>query len=115
VTLAADVSCTEGSDKPTCRGMETDNTSGKLLFAIVREIQKRRFARRAVLRMVLGEQRNGAVTDRSMSMVMWDMLTGSAAYRDIFLRTLHLAFWVRFLWELGLSLCCKPCRTVCVK
>jgi flavin-dependent dehydrogenase len=89
---------------PTCRAMETDNTIGKVLFAIVREIQKRRFARRAVLRMVLGEQRNGVVADRSMSMVMWDMLTGSAAYREIFLRTLHPAFWSRFLWEVGLSL-----------
>jgi hypothetical protein len=53
---------------------------------------------------VLGEQHNGATADRSMSMVMWDMLTGSAAYRGIFLRTLHPAFWSRFLWELGLSL-----------
>jgi flavin-dependent dehydrogenase len=88
---------------PTCRAMEMDNTIGKVLFAIVREIQKRRFARRAVLRMVLGEQRSGAVTDRSMSMVTWDMLTGSAAYREIFLRTLHPAFWARFLWELGVS------------
>lgn len=37
-------------------------------------------------------------------MVMWDMLTGSAAYREIFLRTLHPAFWSRLLWELGVSL-----------
>jgi len=89
---------------PTCRTMEADNTIGKVLFAIVHEIQKRRFARRAVLGMVSGEQRNGAPANRSMSMVMWDMLTGSAAYREIFLRTLHPAFWSRFLWELGVSL-----------
>jgi hypothetical protein len=84
--------------------METDNTVGKVLFAVVGEIQKRRFARRAVLSMVLGEQRNGAVADRSMSMVMWDMLTGSAPYRDIFVRTLHPAFWFRLLRELVVSL-----------
>jgi len=89
---------------PICRAMETDNTIGKVLFAVVGEIQKRRFARRTVLSMVSGEQRNGAVADRSMSMVMWDMLTGSAAYREIFLRTLHPAFWSRLLWELGVSL-----------
>jgi hypothetical protein len=89
---------------PTCRAMETDNTVGKVLFAVVGEIQKRRFARRAVLSMVLGEQRNGAVADRSMSMVMWDMLTGSAPYRDIFVRTLHPAFWFRLLRELVVSL-----------
>ncbi|NIP70748.1 MAG: hypothetical protein GTO04_16685, partial [Planctomycetales bacterium] len=39
---------------PTCRAMETDNSVGKVLFAVVGEIQKRRFARRAVLSMVLG-------------------------------------------------------------
>jgi flavin-dependent dehydrogenase len=89
---------------PTCRAMEVDNTVGKLLFAIVGQIQKRRFARRAVLGMVSSEQRNGAPSNRSMSMVMWDMLTGSAAYREIFLRTLHPAFWSRFLWEVGISL-----------
>jgi flavin-dependent dehydrogenase len=89
---------------PTCRAMETDNTIGKVLFAVVRETQKRRFARRAVLSMISGEQRNGAVADRSMSMVMWDMLTGSAAYREILLRTLHPAFWSRLLRELGVSL-----------
>ncbi len=89
---------------PICRAMETDNTVGKVLFAVVGEIQRRRFARRAVLGMVSGEQRNGAVADRSMSMVMWDMLTGSASYREIFLRTLHPVFWSRFLWELGASL-----------
>jgi hypothetical protein len=54
--------------------------------------------------MVSGEQHNGAVADRSMSMVMWDMLTGSAPYRDIFVRTLHPAFWLRFLRELVVSL-----------
>jgi flavin-dependent dehydrogenase len=89
---------------PTCRAMEADNTIGEVLFAIVGQIQKRRFARRAVLGMVSSEQRNGAPSNRSMSMVMWDMLTGSAAYREIFLRTLHPAFWSRFLWELGVSL-----------
>jgi hypothetical protein len=89
---------------PICRAMETDNSVGKLLFAVVREIQKRRFARRAILGMVSGEQRDGAVADRSMSMVMWDMLTGNAPYRDIFVRTLHPAFWLRFLRELVVSL-----------
>ena len=57
-----------------------------------------------MLRIVSGEQRNGAVTERSMSMVMWDMFTGKAPYRSIFGRTLHPAFWLRFLWELAVSI-----------
>ena len=89
---------------PTCRAIEKDNLIGKAIFAIVGEIQKRRFARRAILRMVSDEQRNGAVTERSMSMVMWDMFTGSATYRNILVRTLHPAFWLRFLRELLVSI-----------
>jgi len=82
---------------PACRSMEIDNTIGKILFAVVREVQKRKFARRAVLQMVLREQERGVVGDRNMSMVMWDMLTGSAPYRKILLRTLHPVFWMRLL------------------
>lgn len=89
---------------PVCRAMETDNLIGKLVFAIVRQIQRMGFARRAVLGMVLGEQDNGTTSDRSMSMVMWDMFTGSAPYRSILLRTLHPAFWIRFILELVLSI-----------
>ncbi len=35
-----------------------------------------------------------------MSKVLWDTFTGSAPYRDIFLRTLHPAFLGRFLWHI---------------
>ena len=88
---------------PACRSIEIDNTIGKVLFTIVRQIQKRKFARRAVLQMVLSEQHRGVVGDRNMSMVMWDMLTGSAPYRKILLRTLHPAFWMRLLRHLLVS------------
>ncbi|MFQ5813337.1 MAG: cyclic nucleotide-binding domain-containing protein [Anaerolineae bacterium] len=88
---------------PVCRAIESDNTIGKVIFAVVRQIQKRRFARRAVLRMVSSEQQKEG-GQRRMSMVMWDMYTGSASYRDIFLRTLHPAFWLRFGWDILASL-----------
>jgi hypothetical protein len=35
-----------------------------------------------------------------MSTVLWDTFTGSAPYRDIFLRTLHPGFLGVFLWEI---------------
>jgi CRP-like cAMP-binding protein len=36
---------------------------------------------------------------RRMSIVLWDMFTGSAPYREIFGRTLDPRFLGRFLWE----------------
>jgi flavin-dependent dehydrogenase len=89
---------------PVCRAMETDNLIGKVIFTIVRQIQKRQFARRAVLRMVSSEQEGKADPARGMSLVMWDVFTGSAPYREVFLRTLHPAFWTHLLCELVISL-----------
>ena len=83
--------------------METDNFIGKAIFAVVRQMQKIVFARRAILRMVSGEQQGQAHAEQGMSLVLWDMFTGSAPYREIFLRTLHPTFWTRFLWELLVS------------
>jgi hypothetical protein len=76
---------------------------GKLIFAIVRQIHKRRLARRAVLRTITREQQKEG-GHRRLSMVMWDMYTGSSPYGEILLRTLHPAFWVTFLWDIVVSL-----------
>jgi hypothetical protein len=88
---------------PVCRKLNIDNLFGKLVFAAVRQIQKRRFARRAVVRMVTREQQKEG-KDRRLSMVMWDMYTGGSPYGEILLRTLHPAFWVPFLGDLVVSL-----------
>lgn len=83
---------------PACRAIENDNSIGKLIFLVVRLIQRFRFARRAVLRMVVSEQDNINSSQR-MSSVLWDTFTGSAPYRDVFVRTLHPAFLGNFLWH----------------
>jgi hypothetical protein len=88
---------------PACKSIETDNRIGKVIFLVTRLIQKLRFARRAVLRMTSDEQQKEG-PQRRMSTVLWDMFTGSAPYRDIFMRTLHPAFWVRLLSNLATSL-----------
>jgi flavin-dependent dehydrogenase len=83
---------------PACQSISTDNRIGKVIFFVTRQIQRTRFLRRGVWRMAAGEQkREGA--GRRMSMVLWDTFTGSAPYRDVFLRTLHPAFIARLLWE----------------
>jgi flavin-dependent dehydrogenase len=88
---------------PACRAIETDNSIGKMMFAVVKLVQKSRFARSAVLRMILGEQaKEGHL--RPMSIVQWDMYTGSSSYREILMRTLHPRFWLRFTWDVLVSL-----------
>jgi len=89
---------------PTCRALETDNLIGKLIFTIVGQLQKKRFARRAILNMVTREQQGPAYLPQGLSLVLWDMFTGSAPYREVFRRTLHPAFWTRFLRHLVASL-----------
>lgn len=84
---------------PACRTLSRDNGIGKIVFAVTRLIQRSRFLRRGVHRMVSVEQRRGGSLPR-MSMVLWDTFTGSAPYRSVFLRTLHPVFWGRFLWDI---------------
>ncbi len=54
------------------------------------------------LPMTVAKQRPG-VTWRPMSTVLWDMFTGSAPYREIFIRTLHPVFLVRLVLALARS------------
>lgn len=83
---------------PACKAIQGDNAIGKFMFWVTRQIQRSSISRRAVLRMTASEQL-GDDGNQWMSMVLWDMFTGSAPYRDIFIRTLHPAFWMRFLWD----------------
>ncbi len=58
--------------------------------------------RRGVLLNVLREQRAEGSSKR-LSMVFWDTFSGSAHYRDVFLRTLHPYFLGRFLWDIAVG------------
>jgi len=87
---------------PVCQAISTDNTIGKGIFSVTRQIQRSRLARHAVLRMSESEQGKEG-RHRRMSMVLWDMFTGSAPYRDILKRALHPAFLLRFIWDLANS------------
>lgn len=88
---------------PVCRRIERDNRIGKFIFLVTRVIQRSRLARAAVLRCVEAEQRNRGMAPR-MSSVLWDMFTGSADYREIFVRTLHPVFLARLTRAVILSL-----------
>ena len=88
---------------PVCRGLKYDNIIAKLMFAVIRQIQRWRFGRRAILRMLTREQQS-ETGPRHLSSVMWDMYTGSSPYREILLRTLHPAFLGRLVSDMVLSM-----------
>jgi flavin-dependent dehydrogenase len=89
---------------PFCRKMENDNRIGRLLFMIIGQIKKIQFVRWAVLHMVSREQEGKASVESGMSMVMWDMLTGGAPYKEVLLRVLTPVFLLRLVWSLVVSL-----------
>ena len=79
-----------------CRRISWDNQFGRLVFLVVHGIKKLGFPASAVLKTIQAESVIPGKR-RRMSMVLWDTFTGSAPYRDIFLRTLHPLFLVPFL------------------
>lgn len=88
---------------PTCKAIRRDNSIGKFVFAASTQLQHRRFARQAVLKMTRREQENLG-SKLPMSMVLWDMFTGSAPYQEIFVRTFLPSFWLRLAGDLIASL-----------
>ncbi|MHC5064386.1 MAG: cyclic nucleotide-binding domain-containing protein [Planctomycetota bacterium] len=85
---------------PSCRRIHADNRLGKMVFAVTRQIQKNRYARKGLWRMTSREQKLEG-DKRRMSRVLWDTFTGSAPYKSVFLRGMNPAFWGRFAWELA--------------
>lgn len=84
---------------PACRAIEMDNRIGKFIFSLARVFQKRTFIKKVILRMVRLEKKNGNIPQR-MSMIVWDLFTGSAPYREVFLRFWHPLFLFGFFWNL---------------
>jgi flavin-dependent dehydrogenase len=88
---------------PLYRSIAGDNRYGSLIFAIVHWIKALGPLVGGVMKMSAKEQA-GPGAARRMSIVLWDMFTGSAPYRDTFYRTLDPRFWGRYMWETALAL-----------
>ncbi|HET7294415.1 MAG TPA: cyclic nucleotide-binding domain-containing protein [Vicinamibacteria bacterium] len=84
---------------PLYRAIARDNRYGELVFAVMHVLKAVPPALRGVLGMVAREQVGGDDGAASMSHVLWDIFTGSAAYRQIFFRTLHPRFVTRLATE----------------
>lgn len=88
---------------PPTRLMERDNLIGKVIFRAGALIKPRAIAIKTMLRLVEKEQKETGKPKR-MSMILWDMFTGSSPYRDILWTAVHPAFIGRWIWNLGLTL-----------
>src|SRR3972149_11120363 len=85
---------------PICKRIESDNQIGRVVFAVNSSIKKRSYALGGLVRMVNREQQDARAPKR-MSGVVWDTFTGSAPYKDIFKRTLHPLFVMRYLSDIA--------------
>ncbi|MEA1997532.1 MAG: hypothetical protein U9N45_07820 [Gemmatimonadota bacterium] len=83
---------------PVCRRMELDNSIGKAMFLGAVFFRKLGFLRTAVVRMAGNEQKIQG-QPRPMSMILWDMFTGSAPYKDVLMRGMMPGFIFRFTLE----------------
>jgi flavin-dependent dehydrogenase len=81
---------------PEYRRITRDNAFGKLIFSVVHVVKHLNISSRAVIDVVAREGKMPG-SARRMSMILWDVFTGSSLYRDIFYRALHPIFLVRFL------------------
>ena len=86
---------------PIYRRIARDNRFGRLIFTVVHGIKLFDLLLRGVLAMAAKEQRRHGAR-RRMSIVLWDMFTGSAPYREILFRTLDPRFLGRFMRESAL-------------
>jgi flavin-dependent dehydrogenase len=84
--------------KPTCEAIASDNSIGRFMFAFTHVFKHARFTRRAILRKTTREQARPD-DPRRLSFVLWNMFTGSAPYKEIFVSALHPGFVAGLLWN----------------
>ncbi len=89
--------------QPVCRELDRDNMLGKLIFSISGIIQKSHLLKSAMLGMVIREQGKKDQKPR-MSAILWDTFTGSATYRNIFLRFLNPMLLIPLIWSITKNL-----------
>jgi flavin-dependent dehydrogenase len=88
--------------RPVYRSIVRDNRYGRFIFAAVHWIKAFAPTLNGVLRMTAREQTSFAAA-RRMSIVLWDMFTGSAPYADTFFRTMDPRFLGELFWQSALS------------
>lgn len=85
--------------QPVCSELDRDNLLGKFIFSVTGIIQKSVVLKSAMLGIVVREQDRDRIK-RRMSSVLWDTFTGSAPYRDIFLRIMNPLLLISLIWNI---------------
>ena len=85
--------------QPVCTNLDRDNVLGKFIFSVTGIIQKSHLLKSAMLGLVITEQ-GWKNKERRMSAVLWDTFTGSAAYRNIFIRFLNPFLLIPLIWHI---------------
>ena len=85
--------------QPVCSNLDKDNVLGRFIFSVTGIIQKSHLLKSAMLGLVISEQRKKN-KNRRMSSVLWDTFTGSAAYKNIFLRFLNPLLLIPLIWNI---------------
>ena len=85
--------------QPVCSNLDKDNVLGRFIFSVTGIIQKSHLLKSAMLGLVISEQRKKN-KNRRMSSVLWDTFTGSAAYKNIFLRFLNPLLLISLIWNI---------------
>lgn len=85
--------------QPVCRDLDRDNVLGRYIFSITGIIQKSHLLKSAMLGLVIREQGKKDQKLR-MSAILWDTFTGSATYRNIFLRFLNPLLLIPLIWSI---------------
>jgi flavin-dependent dehydrogenase len=85
--------------QPACTNLDRDNVLGKFIFSVTGIIQKSHLLKSAMLGLVITEQGKKS-RNRRMSAILWDTFTGSAAYRNIFMRFLNPLLIFPLIWSI---------------
>jgi len=88
---------------PACKSLHFDNSIGKIVFLVTKLIKTNSFLKRGVVKTVIKEQKKSG-EKRNMSTVLWDTFTGSAPYKEIFLRSIKPSFLISLFWNTVTSL-----------
>lgn len=88
---------------PLYRSIANDNRYGALMFEVMHLMKAAPPLLKGAVGMAAREQADES-SARRMSLVLWDMFTGSAPYRDIFFRTLDPRFVGGFAREIARAL-----------
>lgn len=101
----------KSSYQKVCNELDADNRVGKFIFMATSVIQRSAVLKKGILSLVIAEQKKEG-HKRKMSGVLWDTFTGSAPYKDIFVRFINPKLTFQFIYHILKSMFTKNTKEV---